>query len=42
MVKDLVLWALDNGEGMAAGLSFAPLPKEVADKAKAAVNSLVK
>jgi len=42
MVKDLVLWALDNGEGMASGLSFAPLPKEVADKAKAAVSSQVK
>ena len=42
MVKDLVLWALDNGEGMAAGLSYAPLPKEVVDKAKAAINSQLK
>jgi phosphate transport system substrate-binding protein len=42
MVKDLVLWALDNGEGMAPALSYAPLPKEVVDKAKAAVNQQVK
>jgi phosphate transport system substrate-binding protein len=42
MVKDLVLWALDNGEGMAPALSYAPLPKEVIDKAKAAVNQQVK
>jgi phosphate transport system substrate-binding protein len=42
MVKDMVLWALDNGEPMAAGLSYAPLPKEVVDKAKAAVNQQVK
>jgi phosphate transport system substrate-binding protein len=41
MVKDMVLWALDNGESMAAGLSYAPLPKEVVDKAKAAINQQV-
>jgi phosphate transport system substrate-binding protein len=42
MVKDMVLWALDNGEGMAAGLSYAPLPTEVVAKVKAAVNQQVK
>lgn len=42
MVKDMVLWALDNGEPMAAGLSYAPLPKEVVDKVKVAVNQQVK
>jgi phosphate transport system substrate-binding protein len=42
MVKDLVLWALDNGESMAAALSYAPLPKEVVEKAKAAINQQVK
>jgi phosphate transport system substrate-binding protein len=42
MVKDMVLWALDNGEPMAAGLSYAPLPKDVIDKAKTAVNQQVK
>ena len=42
MVKDMVLWALDNGESMASSLSYAPLPKEVVDKAKAAVNLQVK
>ena len=41
MVKDLVLWALDNGESMASSLSYAPLPKEVVDKAKAAINQQV-
>jgi phosphate transport system substrate-binding protein len=42
MVKAMVLWALDNGEGMAAGLSYAPLPGEVVAKVKAAVNQQVK
>lgn len=42
MLKDMVLWCLDSGEPMAANLSYAPLPKEVADKAKAAVNQQVK
>ena len=42
MVKDLVLWALDNGEPMASSLSYAPLPKDVIDKAKSAVNQQVK
>jgi phosphate transport system substrate-binding protein len=42
MVKDMVVWALDNGEGMASGLSYAPLPKEVVEKVKAAVNQQVK
>jgi phosphate transport system substrate-binding protein len=41
MVKDMVLWALDNGEGMASALSYAPLPKEVIEKVKAAVNQQV-
>ena len=42
MVKDMVLWALDNGEGMVSALSYAPLPKEVVEKVKAAVNQQVK
>ena len=42
MVKNLVLWALDNGESMAPALSYAPLPKEVVEKVKAAVNQQVK
>lgn len=42
LVKDLVLWALDKGEPMASALSYAPLPAEVAEKAKAAVSSQVK
>jgi phosphate transport system substrate-binding protein len=42
MVKDLVLWTLDNGEPMASSLSYAPLPKDVIDKAKTAVNQQIK
>ena len=42
LLKDLVLWCLDSGEGMASALSYAPLPKEVADKAKDAVKQQVK
>jgi phosphate transport system substrate-binding protein len=42
LVKDMVEWALEKGEPMASALSYAPLPKEVAEKAKAAVNSQVK
>lgn len=42
MVKDMVLWALDNGESMAPALSYAPLPKEVVDKVKTTVNQQVK
>jgi phosphate transport system substrate-binding protein len=42
MVKDMVLWALDNGEPMASSLSYAPLPKEVAAKAKATVSAQIK
>jgi phosphate transport system substrate-binding protein len=42
MVKDMVLWAMDNGESMASALSYAPLPKEVVEKAKAAINQQVK
>jgi phosphate transport system substrate-binding protein len=42
LLKNLVLWCLDSGEGMASNLSYAPLPKEVADKAKDAVKQQVK
>jgi phosphate transport system substrate-binding protein len=30
-------WMLDHGEGEAAGLGYAPLPKQVADKVKMAI-----
>ena len=42
LLKDLVLWCLDSGEAMVSALSYAPLPKEVADKAKDAVKQQVK
>ena len=42
LLNDLVLWCLDSGEAMVGALSYAPLPKEVADKAKDAVKQQVK
>jgi phosphate transport system substrate-binding protein len=30
-LKDFVTWMLDHGEGEAAALSYAPLPKQVQD-----------
>jgi phosphate transport system substrate-binding protein len=42
LLKDMVIWCLDSGEGMASSLSYAPLPKEVAEMAKKAVTSQVK
>lgn len=42
MLKQLVHWCLTDGESMASSLSYAPLPKEVADKALATLNQIVK
>ena len=42
LLKDMVLWCLDNGESMVASLSYAPLPKDVVDKVKTAINQQVK
>ncbi len=40
IITDFLSWELDNGQPMAASLSYAPLPKEVADKVRATIKSL--
>jgi phosphate transport system substrate-binding protein len=39
-VKDFLHWMLLHGEGEAAGMGYAPLPKPVADKVGMAVNKI--
>ena len=36
-IADFIWWALNDGEAMAKGLTYAPLPAEVLEKAKAKV-----
>jgi len=36
-MKDFLNWMLDHGESMTQALSYAPLPKEVADKVRATI-----
>ncbi len=40
VIKDLLSWIINSGEDEAAGLSYAPLPKPVADKVLKSVYSL--
>jgi phosphate transport system substrate-binding protein len=40
VIKDLLSWIITSGEGEAAGLSYAPLPKSVSDKVLKTVYSL--
>jgi phosphate transport system substrate-binding protein len=40
VIKDMLSWIINSGEGEAAGLSYAPLPKSVADKVLKTVYSL--
>jgi phosphate transport system substrate-binding protein len=40
IITDFLNWELDNGQPMAATLSYAPLPKEVSDKVRATVKGL--
>lgn len=40
VIKDLLSWIVNSGESEAAGLSYAPLPKTVADKVLKTVYSL--
>jgi phosphate transport system substrate-binding protein len=42
LLKDLVLWCLTDGESMVSSLSYAPLPKDVADKARETLKQQVK
>jgi phosphate transport system substrate-binding protein len=37
IMKDFLKWMLDNGQSMTKALSYAPLPKEVADKVRATI-----
>ena len=40
IISDFISWELDNGQPMAASLSYAPLPKEVVDKIRQTVKSM--
>ena len=40
VLKDFLKWMLEHGESEAAGLTYAPLPKPVADKVAGAINYL--
>ena len=37
IMKDFLTWMLDHGQSMTQALSYAPLPKEVADKVRATI-----
>jgi phosphate transport system substrate-binding protein len=40
VIKDMLSWIINSGEGEAAGLSYAPLPKSVSDKVLKTIYSL--
>ena len=42
ILKDYLFWMLDKGQTMTEALSYAPLPKDVVEKEKAAISSKVK
>jgi phosphate transport system substrate-binding protein len=39
-IKDFLFWMLDHGESEAAGLTYAPLPKAVADRVRVTIAQL--
>ena len=41
ILKDFLFWMLDQGQTMTEALTYAPLPKEVVDKVKAAVTQQI-
>ncbi len=41
ILKDFLFWMLDKGQTMVETLSYAPLPKDVVEKEKAAISSQV-
>ena len=41
ILKDFLFWMLDKGQTMTEALSYAPLPKDVVEKEKAAISSQV-
>ncbi|MGB7555146.1 MAG: phosphate ABC transporter substrate-binding protein PstS [Candidatus Korobacteraceae bacterium] len=42
ILKDFLFWMLDKGQTMTEALSYAPLPKQVVEMEKAAINKQVK
>jgi phosphate transport system substrate-binding protein len=42
ILKDFLFWMLDKGQGMTEALSYAPLPKDIVAKEKAAITAQVK
>ncbi|MBV9574209.1 MAG: phosphate ABC transporter substrate-binding protein PstS [Acidobacteriales bacterium] len=40
ILADFLTWMLDQGETMTAGLTYAPLPKSVAEKVRAAIKQV--
>ena len=42
VIKQFSLWMLDSGQSMVQSLSYAPLPKEVVEKEKAAIAAQLK
>jgi phosphate transport system substrate-binding protein len=41
ILKDFLFWMVDKGQTMVEALSYAPLPKEVVTKEKAAITSQI-
>ncbi len=41
ILKDFLFWMLDQGQTMTESLSYAPLPKDVVEKEKAAITSQI-
>ena len=41
ILKDFLFWMLDQGQAMTEALSYAPLPKEVVEKEKAAITQQI-
>ena len=41
IIKDFLYWMLDKGQTMVEALSYAPLPKDVVEKEKAAIGSQI-
>jgi phosphate transport system substrate-binding protein len=40
VIKDFLYWMLDHGQGEVTSLDYAPLPKSVADKVRAAIGNV--
>lgn len=40
VLNDFLHWMLDHGEGEAAGMTYAPLPKPVADRVRQTINQI--